>query len=117
VAWDEAGLLAQVWRAAAPKWAGTGELEPRHAAGAGPAFVNSILMPITLGSRVISIVELLAVKARPYDPELLSSLRAVGSQVGQYMQRRRAEDDLRIEKEYIGHVLASAPTLIASIAP
>src|SRR5690606_5205496 len=58
----------------------------------------------------------LTARSRPYDPELLSSLSALGAQVGQYMERRRAEDDLRAEKEYIGHVLASAPTLIASIA-
>ena len=116
VAWQDDGLLAQVWRSAAPKWVGAAELEPRHAAADGIAFVNAVLIPITLGSRVISILELLTTKAQPYDPELLSTARAIGSQIGQYIERRRAEDDLRAEKEYIAHVIAAAPTLIASVA-
>jgi PAS domain S-box-containing protein len=115
LAWNDASLLAQIWRTVTPRWVGAAELEPRHAPATGVTFVNSLLIPVTLGSRVVSIVELMTAKAQPYDPELLSSLRAIGSQIGQYMERRRAEDDLRAEKEYIGHVIASAPTLIASI--
>lgn len=108
-----------VWQTTLPQWFGH---EVLSACGAGIsngplACASAMFIPITLGSRVACVLELRAVRQHSYDAELLSSARAIGSQIGQYMERRRAEDDLRAEKEYISHVIATAPTLIASIAP
>jgi PAS domain S-box-containing protein len=108
-----------VWHTTLPQWFGHDAL---LACGiglsTGPlAFASALFIPITLGSRVVCVLELRTGRSQAYDVELLSSARAIGSQIGQYVERKRAEDDLRAEKEYIGHVIATAPTLIASIAP
>ncbi|MCC6535377.1 MAG: PAS domain S-box protein [Burkholderiales bacterium] len=111
--------LGAVWRSALPQWVGADALAPcrNGVCGLGATFASTLLIPITLGAKVVCVLELLSEKPPPLqDVELLAAARGIGSQIGQYMERQRAEDDLRAEKEYIGHVLASAPTLIASIA-
>jgi PAS domain S-box-containing protein len=108
-----------VWQTTRPQWFEHDVLVACGlAASTGPlAFASGLFIPITLGSRVVCVLELRTVRSQAHDVELLSSARAIGSQIGQYLERKRAEDDLRAEKEYIGHVIATAPTLIASIAP
>jgi PAS domain S-box-containing protein len=110
------GYLAAAWRTAVPRWVDLARFAPWRGGANDAPFVSSLLIPITLGARVIAMLELLGVQTQPHEGELLSSAEAIGSQIGQYMERRRAEDALRAEKEYIAHVFASAPTLIASIA-
>jgi len=109
-----------VWHATQPQWFDRQELT-RCKTGpdaAGPtSFASALLLPITLANRVVCMLDLRTGETRSHDLELLSSARAIGSQIGQYMERKRAEEDLRAEKEYIGHVIATAPTLIASIGP
>lgn len=110
----------RVWDTTLPQWFRREELAAcgRVPLGTDEAdYASALFLPITLGSRVVCVLELRTSATRSYDVELLSSARAIGSQIGQYMERKRAEDDLRAEKEYIGHVIATAPTLIASIAP
>jgi len=107
----------RVWHTAQPQWVDREELGSCADAPAGLHTASALFLPITLASRVVCVLELRTSEAHARDPDLLSSARAIGSQIGQYMERKRAEDDLRAEKEYIGHVIATAPTLIASIAP
>lgn len=113
------GPCERVWKTSSPQWVGLSETQSccLAAAEATIPLVNALFIPITMGSRVVCVLQLLTTQTQPYDEELLSSARAIGSQIGQYMERKRAENDLRAEKEYIGHVIATAPTLIASIAP
>jgi len=107
------GTLAEVWRAATPKWLTSEDLDACAARG----YVSGLLIPITLGAKVTSLLQVMTTRTHPFFPELMSSAQAIGRQIGQYMERRRAEEDLRAEKEYIGHVIAAAPTLIACVAP
>lgn len=108
-----------VWHTTLPQWFSHEELVARGmGASAGPlAFASALFIPIALGGRVACVLELRTARTQSYDFEILSTARAIGSQIGLYMERKRAEDDLRAEKEYIGHIIATAPTLIASIAP
>jgi len=106
------------WHTRWPQWIGTDELRLRHPwlDGTGRTFLNALLIPISLGTRVICVLELLTTRSRPHDPDLLASANVIASQLGQYFERKRAEDALRAEKEYIDHVIAAAPTLIASVS-
>ncbi|MCC7081645.1 MAG: PAS domain S-box protein [Burkholderiales bacterium] len=112
VACNDTGLLAQAWRTASPKWVGAAELEARHAPVAGVVFVTSLLIPVTLGSRVVSIIELLAARTQPYDPELLSSLRAIGGQIGQYIERKRVEAERAQANERLRSIAANIPGIV-----
>jgi len=107
------------WHPSVAQWIGAAELESRQPwlGACGKTFVDALLIPVGAGGgKVVFVLELLSTRARPHDPELLASARLIGSQIGQYLERKRAESDLRAEKEYIAHVIAAAPTLIASVA-
>jgi two-component system, sensor histidine kinase and response regulator len=50
--------------------------------------------PIVIGDRVLGVMEFFSREIREPDAELLAMLDTIGSQIGQFMQRRRAEEEL-----------------------
>ena len=50
--------------------------------------------PIVIGAYVLGVMEFFSSEIREPDAELLEMLGAIGSQIGQFMQRRRAEEEL-----------------------
>ncbi len=55
--------------------------------------------PILAGGDIVGVVECFARQARAPDPGELEVLGVLGSQIGQFVQRKRAEDALRAEHE------------------
>jgi PAS domain S-box-containing protein len=106
------------WQTSDPQWLDGVEISARQPwlQRGGKTFATALLVPISVGGRVVSVLELLGARLRTHDAEMLASARIIGSQIGQYFERKHAEDALRAEQEYIGHVIAAAPTLIASVA-
>ena len=51
--------------------------------------------PILLGGQVLRVIEFFSREIRQPDQELLNVLTAVGSQIGQFIERKRAEAELR----------------------
>jgi PAS domain S-box-containing protein len=114
-----ADLRSETWSDGQPRCVrlSDSENDVRPSAGEGGAAIGVLLVPVTLDANTIAILEFAGDETSLAMPELLSIARVVGAQIGQYLQRRRAEDELRAEKEYIDHVIASAPALIACIMP
>jgi PAS domain S-box-containing protein len=50
---------------------------------------------IRLGETVLGVVEFFSRKVRQRDPELLEMFAAIGAQLGLFIERRRAEDEIR----------------------
>jgi len=114
------GPAAEAWSSAEPAWVEDIAAEPdypQRAEAVADGMRSAFLVPVTLGVKVVALLEFLSSRARRHDSELIASARTIGAQVGQYMERRHAEEELRAGKEYIDHVIASAPTLIATVAP
>ena len=74
--------------------------------------------PITLKSGVLGVIEFFSREVRDADPELVQMMTSVGSQVGQFIERTRAEDALRHAREKLAQAsqMATVAELSASIA-
>jgi PAS domain S-box-containing protein len=96
------GMLGQVWRSAEPIWMVDATTEPqflRAAAAAKAGLHSGVIFPILLDTEPLGVVEFFSHAAREPDPEQLATLSAIGSQIGQFIKRRRAEAGLRASEE------------------
>ena len=69
--------------------------------------------PILLGGQVLGVFEFFSTELRPQDEALLDTMASIGSQVGQFIERRRAEQALRESEEKFRGIFAHAGTGIA----
>ena len=74
--------------------------------------------PILLGGEVLGVVEFFSREIRQPDQELLNMMATIGSQIGQFIERKRAENALRNAQMELAHVtrVATLGEMTASIA-
>ncbi|MFB3819616.1 MAG: PAS domain S-box protein [Candidatus Methylomirabilales bacterium] len=90
-----AGLPGRVWAEGQPVWipdAGREPGDPRlcEAARAGPRAAFGF--PIRSGEAVLGVIECLSHESAAPDQDLLDALDTIGHQLGQFIQRKRAEE-------------------------
>ena len=96
------GLNRRTWMERKPQWILDVTREPsfRRAADAVRAGLRSAFaFPIKRGAQVIGVMEFFSQKMHEPDAELLDCMTYVGSQIGQFMQRKQAERVLRESEE------------------
>ena len=99
---DREGLVGQVWRTAKPIWMVDATTEPgflRASAAAKAGLRGAVIFPILLDTEPLGVVEFFSRAALARDEEQLATLSAIGSQLGQFIKRRRAEAALRVSEE------------------
>jgi len=91
------GLVRQVWVSGAPHWIpdvsrdeGFGRAGLAAKAGLHGAFA----FPILAGNVTLAVLEFFSHEIRNPDPSLLQMVRVIGSQIGQFMARKQAEENL-----------------------
>ena len=92
------GLNRRAWTERKPTWILDVTREPsfRRAAQALKAGLHSAFaFPLKLGAQVIGVMEFFSREMHQPDAELLDCMSYVGSQIGQFIQRTRAEEELR----------------------
>src|SRR5882724_7005912 len=74
--------------------------------------------PILLGGEVLGVMEFFSYEIRQPDQDLLDMMSTIGSQIGQFIERKRAEDALHHAQAELAHVtrVATLGELAASIA-
>ena len=74
--------------------------------------------PILLRGEVLGVMEFFSHEIRPPDQELLNMMATIGSQIGQFIERKRAEEALRKAQGELAHVtrVMTMGELTASIA-
>jgi PAS domain S-box-containing protein len=74
--------------------------------------------PILLGGEVLGVMEFFSHEVRQPDRDLLHMMVTIGSQIGQFIERKQAEDALHYAQAELAHVsrLATLGELTASIA-
>jgi PAS domain S-box-containing protein len=74
--------------------------------------------PILLRGEVLGVMEFFSHEIRPPDQELLDMMATIGSQIGQFIERKRAEDALHHAQTELAHVtrVTTLGELAASIA-
>ena len=95
------GLPGRVWQTAKPLWLTDFAADvamPRHQAAAAAGLHAAVCFPVRSERGLVGIIELLGHSALEPDAELLSTFDVLGIQLGQLVERRRAEA--------AGHVVA-----------
>ena len=89
------GLPGRVWQSGQPLWISDVTRDanfPRVPAAAAHGLHAAFGFPIRLGDEVLGVIEFFSREIRPPDDDLLRMFATVGAQIGQFIDRRRAED-------------------------
>ena len=92
------GLPGRVWSSLEPEY--IPDVVPDENFPRGPVAEREGLhaafgFPILLGGEVLGVIEFFSREIRQPDQELLNVLATIGSQIGQFIERKRAEEALR----------------------
>ena len=92
------GLPGRVWSSVEPEYIPdvvADENFPRGAIAQREGLHAAFGFPILLGREVLGVIEFFSREIRLPDQELLNMLATIGSQIGQFIERKRAEAELR----------------------
>src|SRR2546429_418343 len=91
------GLVRQVWMSGTPHWipdVSRDEGFQRQQLAAKAGLHGAFAFPILAGNVTLAVLEFFSREIRNPDPSLLQMVRVIGSQIGQFMARKQAEEDL-----------------------
>jgi len=111
-----AGLPGRVWKSAQAEWISDLAHDPnflRKEAAEAAGLRSGFAFPIVLGSTVFGVVEFFSTEQRQPDQDLLAMTDALGSQLGQFIERTRAEQATERARERLAF-LAEASRVLAS---
>ena len=115
------GLPGRVWATREPVYVADVVRDPEFARA--PVAEREALhagfgVPILLGGDVLGVMEFFSHEIRPSDPELLAVMAGIGSQIGQFIERKRAEEALAHARADLAHVgrVTTVGEMSASIA-
>ncbi len=105
------GLPGRVWETGAPAWindAPTAGNFPRADAARRAGLRAAFSAPLRSSGAVVGAIEFFARELREPDEALLASLTVLGNQLGEYVARQRAEQELRKSESRVRAMLESA---------
>ena len=91
------GLPGRVWATGEPSWIRdvVGDKNfPRAPVAEREGLHSAVGFPVLLRGEVLYVMEFFGREVREPDEELLATLRTVGEQIGMFIDRRRAQDEL-----------------------
>ena len=91
------GLPGRVWANATPAWIPDVVVDtnfPRAAIAAREGLRGALGFPVSLRGEVFGVVELFSLEIREPDEHLLPMLTTVGNQLGMFIERQRAQEEL-----------------------
>jgi len=106
------GLPGRVWETNNTAWildVREDDNFPRRIAAAYDKLCSGFAFPITGSGKIIGVVELFTPDLRQPDAELMGMMKAVGAQIGQFMERKRAENALRRSEQVFRSLSACSP--------
>jgi len=111
------GLAGRVWEMAAPVAMPdlAGESSPRAAAAQAVGLHGIVGFPVRSGRRVVGMISLHAWAARDLDEGLIAVMSDVGSQIGEFVERKRAETALQESEKRMRSVLDNVSDGLATI--
>ena len=96
------GLVGQVWRTGTPTWIVDATIQAgflRAAAAAKSGLHGAVIFPVLLDAEALAVIEFFSRAPRDPDQRQLITLSAIGSQIGQFIKRQRAEAAVRASGE------------------
>jgi len=115
------GLPGRVWASRAPVFipeVGQDAQFLRAPIAACEGLHTAFGFPILLGDDVLGVMEFFSQESRQPDQDLLHTMASIGSQIGQFIERKRAEDALHQAQMELAHIarVVTLGELTASIA-
>jgi PAS domain S-box-containing protein len=112
------GLPGRIWQSAEPEWVSDVLQDPNFPRGPMAAecgLHGAFAFPIRLGREILGVIEFFSREIRRPDKELLDMFAAVGSQIGQFIERKRAEAEIRhLNKDLERRVAARTAELVTA---
>ena len=101
------GLLGRVWKTGRPGSVEdvAGQDSPRAVLAARAGLHAKFAFAVTNGRRVIGVIALFSQQRQSVDRATMRAMADIGSQIGQFIERRRAEEELRQSGERIRAIL------------
>jgi signal transduction histidine kinase/integral membrane sensor domain MASE1/ActR/RegA family two-component response regulator len=90
------GLPGRVWAKEEPVWISDAVVDanfPRAPTASREGLHGAFAFPIRSGSGVLGVIEFFSRELQEPDADLLARIAALGSQIGQFVDRKRAEDE------------------------
>jgi PAS domain S-box-containing protein len=90
------GLPGRIWASRKSEWVENltnDENFPRAEFAAGSGLVSAFGFPVMLGQVVMGVMEFFNRDKLEHDPSLLEIMNGVGNQIGQFVERKRAEEE------------------------
>jgi PAS domain S-box-containing protein len=114
------GLPGRVWSSLEPEYVPDVVLDenfPRGPIAEREGLHAAFGFPILLGGEVLGVIEFFSREIRQPDQEMLNMLATIGSQIGQFIERKRAEEAFRRVQMQLEHAnrVATMGQLSASI--
>jgi len=101
------GLPGRVWSSRAPVWIPDCTRDPsfvRAPVAARAGLRAALGFPILLAKEVLGVIDLFSREVREPDQDLLEAKATIGSQIGQFIERKRAESALHDAQAELTHV-------------
>ena len=92
------GLPGRVWSKGVPCWISDVQQDsnfPRAPAAAREGLHGAVGFPIVLAREILGVMEFFSHEIRQPDDELLKLMATIGSQIGYFIRRKRAEEELQ----------------------
>ncbi len=96
------GLPGRIWDSGEPEWMANvnpGNTVPGDPQSSDPSIQGAFGFPVKINQEVVAVMEFFTSEEMPPDAEMLALLGSVGEQLGQVIQRRRREEQLRKAKD------------------
>ena len=114
----DVGLPGRVWSTGEPAWISDVTADanfPRASAARNEGLHAALCFPLRSASGVVGVMELFTHEPVEPDARLLASLEVIGSQVGQVVERRRAEQEAHALAVRLQAMLAAALDAVVTI--
>jgi PAS domain S-box-containing protein len=114
------GLPGRVWASGEPSWISNVVENPQFLRGATAAKVGlhgAFAFPILAGDECLGAMTFLSREILPSEPDLLKVMGAVGSQIGQFIKRKQAEEEVQRQHRILQAELNQAADYVRALLP
>ena len=114
------GLPGRVWATRKPVWIPNVEQDgnfPRIAIAAKEGIRGAFACPVVVGGETLGVIEFFSRRIQEPDAGLLEMMDTIGGQIGQFMERKQAEGQLRQSEQELADFFENASVGLHWVGP